>query len=165
MSADPIAHLLRQSGGFEGVRPLAIEANEHRLALPHPPEPGNAPINPRPGCAALSLAVKHRYHRVVRHARLLDLPAIALPSVHHPLIKPANPVMACVGVRIEDALRHIHLEVLVAERDDTFDVASIQPLIDLAHDLDVLLRHRPRSIALRPAARWSRSLGGSHLAR
>jgi hypothetical protein len=143
--------LLREPGSFEGLIPVAVEPKGHRPASPELPEPGNAPIDAGPTFPALPLAVKHRHHRVARDARLLDVPTVALPSVSHSFTKPSNPVGPSVGIRVEDALRHIHQEVVIAKLDDTFGIASVQVLVDPLHDLDVLLRHRPRSIPPRGA--------------
>jgi len=53
--------------------------------------------------------------------------------------------MPPVRIRVEDTLRHVHQEVVVAELDETFDIASIETLVGPAYGLDVLLRHRPGS--------------------
>src|SRR4030095_2018517 len=79
-------------------------------------------------------------------------PLVAVPSVSHALIEATNPVVPPVGIGVEDALRHIDQEIVVAKPGDTFNIASIEMLVDPAHDLSVLLRHRPRSISLWPLA-------------
>jgi len=76
----------------------------------------------------VSLAVKQCHHGVARDARLLDVPKVALPNLSHSFIKPSNAGVPLVGIRVEDALRHIHHELVVAELEHTVDIASIQPL-------------------------------------
>src|SRR5215208_8077390 len=61
--------------------------------------------------------------------------------------------MPPVRIRVEDTLRHVHQEVVVAELEETFDIASIETLVGPAHGLDVLLRHRyARCAATSPAS-------------
>ena len=81
--------LLPQPDGFEGLRPVAIEPKGYRLPSPQLPKPSDAPIYPRRTFPALTMAVKHRDHRVTRDARLLDVPAVALPCVSYSGIKPS----------------------------------------------------------------------------
>lgn len=141
MRPDAPFSLFRQPGGFEGVGWFTKETNGNGPAAFEFPEPGNAPLHPGPSLTALSAAVEHRDNALSGDSCFLDVPAVALPDLCHPFEESPNTGIPLVGVRIEDAPRHIHAEVVVAQFNDPLDISTVQPFVDPPNNLDVFLGH------------------------
>src|SRR2546429_5171448 len=87
---------------------------------------------------------RHDEHAFTDAPSLLDLEAVSLAEGEKPISKPSADGLPptedpCVW---PDALVYDEHNLLVERSQDCSPVASIHSLIDLAHNLHVLLRHR-----------------------
>jgi hypothetical protein len=92
-------------------------------------------------------------HLVAGGRELSALQGDALQRITESVEPATDPAMASVGVGLRgERWWRRHLELGVSEGEHRFDAFVGQGRIGAAHDLHVLLRHRPPSIALGTAA-------------
>jgi hypothetical protein len=139
--------LLPQPGGFEGLPLIQIDLAFEELAVPKLPESadlaahGDATSRASPDeSIQLDDAISARIQEpAVLDVEVLHHGSHALP-VPHQLVKP--PVGLLLDGRAE-------LDRGVAHAQKTLRVLRVEGIHCPPHDLDVLLRHRPRSIPRR----------------
>ena len=144
--------LLRQPHGFEGFAPVQEVLDPDDLASTEGDEHESRDVSLEPTCPSLLVLDDVSKNRVANRLQVLGLDSESLPlleeSVHElPDFLGANE----------------HSELGEVRRGDKHDVPvktvgadakiSVRPAFEhLPHDLHVLLRHRPRSIATQESA-------------
>ena len=146
------AQLLRQPGGFEGFLSRGERLHPHELPLPVLRQPGRlreverhvafpAPSMPRARARTRSSPRSRNSSR--SRLELLPIPL-------HVLDPPPHPLMAVVAPSLEDGRDRNPLDLRVEKRIKVvgpFRKRPVECLEAPAGNLQVLLRHRPRSIA------------------
>jgi len=146
-----VSVLLRQPGGFEGLRRVHVGTTVHDLGVAKRHDVGDRHLDVHPMLRPTPMASKQDNPISGINVLLGDHAECAvLPKVHvlAPLAAEAIVAAKRLGIRkklgwkLVDAVRVQYLE----HRADIFDVHSLGRLDCPAQSLHVLLRHRPRSI-------------------
>jgi hypothetical protein len=151
--------LLRQPGGFEGIFPVHIGDAAQHLSVSKGPQVRFVlgDLNAAALASAHGSGKDDDLLTGVEELECLGIEAPFVPSGRKvtPKLRPASvTLIARRGVEICPSGPQFQIvvgELLEEPRPITERIVLSEPIVSPAHDLDVLLRHRPRSIAgLRP---------------
>jgi hypothetical protein len=155
-----IHHLLPQPGGFEGSLPVnQVRADD--LSVAHGEDTPNLSIDIRAAGSASAAIPNQRDDVLARVDDLVDSDFELFPSIGEigPGAHCLPPHLVCTRIRKPGSAEN-DLAVVGKQLPSPAPVASFPVVHEPADDLDVLLRHRPRSISAR---RNPRRAGGEAL--
>jgi hypothetical protein len=143
--------LLPQPGGFEGLSLIHVALNADHVSIVHLKEDCRIGLELDPASPSTpELALQHD-HTVTRINELFRLEPAFIPSLEVLFLKRVPDFLKTTrdGALPEAADGAMQLHVRTNHRSWQVPLSPDHGRVDHPHDLDVLLRHRPRSIAAR----------------
>src|SRR5829696_7382356 len=143
--------LLRQPGGFEGFVPVG-QLVPNDLPVPNGEDAANLRIDVRAAGSPPRPNPAQHDHGFPRVNDSVDPDRGLLKGIEeaHPGSECLGPDGVCIRVGQPGRAEH-HLTMVVVQLPSAFPLVPLPVLQNLAHDLYVLLRHRPGSISPRSA--------------
>jgi hypothetical protein len=146
-----LTELLPQPGGFEGQFLIQIDLAFEELAVSKAQENRKFPTH-RDAASRTPTNDAIQVHDAI-FARIQETVVLAVESFHRgvKVLRPLHhPGKSSVGLSLEHGSE---LDLGVNQAQKAVRISCVVGIDDLAHDLDVLLRHRLRSISREAAAR------------
>ena len=142
--------LLRQPHGFEGVLPLLTKAAMHDAPVTDRPHKGRAHCDLDSIPAPVIAGIRRRY-LIASFGELVYLGPNGFPQPEELVQEGAYLIKFEYAAHRADCAGEVELEVRVQLLERALPVSPVDGVANGPHDLQVLLRHRPRSI---PQAGW-----------
>ncbi len=141
-----VSVLLRQAHGFEGCCPIPVVLVTHHQAVSDSRDAGHLSAHGQ-AIAPASVEREVREDSLASVTQLVNLDRERLPGLSEVLPEPFEAVVAVIdGIKAGKQTRSHILEVAMKNGQYGVHVASVPRFDPPAHQLHVLLRHRPRSI-------------------
>src|SRR5665809_42728 len=145
--------LLRQPGGFEGFGFAVVAAHPDDLAVSPVDQVPHRLVNGSTAFTAVASNVQHGKRRVSQRPDLTDLGVPVGEGVVQ-VLPPATDSLVTAIAALHDEQAGDVLHVLVHKRQNGIEIPTVPGGNDPAVALQVLLRHRPRSISRAESMRF-----------
>jgi hypothetical protein len=142
-----VSVLLRQAGGFEGLGLVHDALHPNDLLAPEGEELEVAIVALDPACSALAVLDDLGQDGVARGAEVCRLNGELFPLLEKAAHVIPDPIEAEKHTELWKVRPNDEQDVLIEIVNPGSKISLSPGFVDLPHDLHVLLRHRPRSIA------------------